>query len=133
MYFPYFYGRQMELLALRDVATDLAGWSITPVIEPVMTNPRDIASCLRRLRDAHSALYLVVNPSQGEFLNGVPDEWRQGVGDFVADASLVYPAHQVISEADAANLPAFLHRFPDRRVAIVLRQPHIAARIWRCS
>lgn len=32
MYFPYLYGRQNELLALRDIADDIANLNITPVI-----------------------------------------------------------------------------------------------------
>ncbi|MCV7287491.1 sce7725 family protein [Mycolicibacterium wolinskyi] len=128
MYFPYLYGRQYELLALRDVATDLAGWNnITPVIEPVMAKPGDLGRCLRRLQEVRSPMYLIVNPSQGEFETGVPDTWRQPISEFVADTSLVYPTHQVISEADAATLSEFLERFQGRRVGVVLRQPHISA------
>lgn len=127
MYFPYFYGRRMELLALRDVAIDLAGWgNITPVIEPVMSNPGDLSTCLSRLREVHASAYLIVNPNQGQFVSGVPTAWHQRVSEFVADASLIYPAHQVSSAADAASLGAFFERFEGRRVGVVLRQPHIS-------
>ncbi|MEN4475193.1 sce7725 family protein [Mycolicibacterium cosmeticum] len=124
MYFPYFYGRQNELLALRDVATDLTDWSITPVIEPAMSNPRDLARCVQEVQ---SGLYLVINPTRGQFGSGVPQEWRQRIDAVLSDDDGVYPTHQVVSEADAAALPGFLQQFNGRRVGVVLRQPHIAA------
>jgi hypothetical protein len=127
MYFPYLYGRQMELLALRDLATDLAGWAnIVPVIEPVMAKPGDLGRCLSELQEARSPLYLIVNPSQGQLRDGVPDAWRERVGEFIANASLLYPAHQVTTEEDASAVQAFYQRFSNRRVAVVLRQPRIS-------
>jgi hypothetical protein len=129
MYFPYFYGRQMELLALRDLALDLAGWGNTvPVIEPVMAKPGDLGRCLSALQEAGSPLYLIVNPSQGQFRDGVPDAWGERVGEFFPNASLLYPAYQVSTEDDVRTLQAFFQRFPDRRVAVVLRQPRMAPR-----
>lgn len=40
MYFPYVRGRQYELLALRELATNnLLGDYVTPIIEPVKLSP----------------------------------------------------------------------------------------------
>lgn len=92
-----------------------------------MTDPADLVRCLRRLQEVRTGVYLIVNPSQGQFRSGIPDEWRQPVSEFVVDTSSVYPAHQVVSENDAATLQAFLGQFDGRRAAIVLRQPQISA------
>lgn len=40
MYFPYLRGRQYELLALRELATNhLLGDYVTPIVEPVKLSP----------------------------------------------------------------------------------------------
>ena len=40
MYFPYFRGRQYELLALRElVQNGLLGDSVLPVVEPIKITP----------------------------------------------------------------------------------------------
>jgi len=117
----------MELLALRDLATDLAGWAnIVPVIEPVMAKPGDLGRCLSELQESRSPAYLIVNPSQGQLRDRVPEAWGECVAQFIPNGSLLYPAHQVSTEDDASALLAFYRRFPDRRVAVVLRQPRIA-------
>lgn len=127
MYFPYFYGRQVELLALRDVATDLAGRGvITPIIEPVMSKPGNLTTCLAKLQETGASLYLIVNPSQGELSSGVPENWRQNVSKVVAEDKAVFPTHQISTQADVAALPGFCEQFRDRRTGVVLRQPHIA-------
>lgn len=92
-----------------------------------MRKPNSLTTCVQRLQDVGSGLYLVVNPSQGQFGTGVPDTWRQPIDELVTAADFVYPTYQVVSEADMAALPAFLGRFGDRRVGVVLRQPRILA------
>jgi hypothetical protein len=124
MYFPYLYGRRVELLALRDNAGQLAGWgNVTPVVEPVKVDPGDLSRCLRTLQEKHARLYLITNPSHGDFVSGGRDEWRQSVQGFVEDAALVYPAYQISSQSDASALAAFFGEFEDRRVGIVVRTP----------
>lgn len=67
MYFPYFRGRQYELLALRDlVDRELVSRKIVPIIEPVKYSPT-----LKKTLDLFSAqnhpLGLIFNPEVGEF------------------------------------------------------------------
>jgi hypothetical protein len=66
MYFPYFRGRQYELLALRELTkSGLIGNSVLPVIEPVkLTSTLD--SALKAINDASLSAGLVFNPVVGE-------------------------------------------------------------------
>lgn len=67
MYFPYFRGRQYELLALRDlISQELISDKIVPIIEPVKYSPT-----LKKTLDLFSIhnhlLGLIFNPEVGEF------------------------------------------------------------------
>jgi hypothetical protein len=69
MYFPYFRGRQYELLALRELAKgNLLGKFVIPVIEPVkMTSTLD--SAIKAFNDAQLPIALVFNPAVGDLTN----------------------------------------------------------------
>lgn len=125
MYFPYLYGRGVELLALRDTADQLAGWgNIVPVVEPVKADPGALSRCLVTLQQKRARLYLITNPSRGDFASVGDSEWRQRIQGFIDDAALVYPAHQIASQSDADTLPAFFDEFDGRRVGIDVRTQH---------
>lgn len=127
MYFPYLYGRRFELLALRDIADQLAGWgNIVPVVEPVNVDPGDLRRCLRTLQEKRARLYLITNPSSGDFTSEGRDEWRQSADTFVEDTALVCPAHQIASQSDAEALAAFFQEFEDRPVGVVVRTQDLA-------
>lgn len=67
MYFPYFRGRQYELLALKElVKGGLLGNSVLPVVEPVKLMPT-FDSTLRAFADTKSKLGLVFNPAVGDY------------------------------------------------------------------
>ena len=71
MYFPYFRGRQYELLALKELATEkLISENIIPVIEPIkITSALDRA--VEAFGGANLPVALIYNPSVGE-LAGEP-------------------------------------------------------------
>jgi len=67
MYFPYFRGRQVELLALRDLVKDkLIGKYIFPVIEPVKLTAT-FNSTFQAFADMRSSIALIFNPRIGEY------------------------------------------------------------------
>lgn len=82
MYFPYFRGRQYELLALRDLTKGgLISKNILPVIEPVkLTSTLD--SALKAFADASLSAGLVFNPA---------------VGDLANDFSSILPLYELLS------------------------------------
>lgn len=67
MYFPYFRGRQYELLALKELArNNLIGKSIIPVIEPVK-NTSTLTTTIQEFEKAELPYSIVLNPAVGEF------------------------------------------------------------------
>ena len=67
MYFPYFRGRQYEMLALKELATEgLLGKSIIPVVEPVKLMST-FDTTLRVYLQNQYRIALVFNPTVGDF------------------------------------------------------------------
>ncbi|WP_099205535.1 sce7725 family protein [Scatolibacter rhodanostii] len=66
MYFPYFRGRQYELLALRDLATKgLITNSVHPIIEPVKLIPA-LKNSLAAFNTSNLSIGLILNPNVGD-------------------------------------------------------------------
>ena len=66
MYFPYFRGRQYELLALRELAqNNLLGDKVIPVVEPIKISPT-FAGTVKTFQDKQKQLALILNPNVGD-------------------------------------------------------------------
>ncbi|WP_206488394.1 sce7725 family protein [Rhodococcus sp. KRD162] len=66
MYYPYFRGKQFELIAIRESASLIASASFVPIIEPVRESLGGLERTLRSLTDAGAQAIVVVNPRHGD-------------------------------------------------------------------
>jgi hypothetical protein len=111
MYFPYFRGRQYELLALKELANDgLLSNSVIPVIEPVKLVKKDekfvipykmistFDITLQAFSKANQKIAIIVNPKVGDLIN-LPA--TQELLDSYLLADGVIPS--IIISASAAN------------------------------
>ena len=74
MYFPYLRGRQYELLALRELATNhLLGDYVTPIVEPVKLSPTLVNTMADFIKVNHS-IAIIRNPAVGTFMS----DWQDG-------------------------------------------------------
>ena len=100
MYFPYFRGRQYELLALKELATKrLISASVIPVIEPVKLIPA-LNSSLEAFHAASLPVGLIVNPYVGD-LTDEPEIINQKKKKFLT-ASDIIPSVLINESAEAA-------------------------------
>lgn len=65
MYFPYFRGKQFELLAIRDTAILLANAEFVPIIEPVKEALKGLSRALDAVCEAGGHAIVIVNPHHG--------------------------------------------------------------------
>ena len=66
MYFPYFRGRQYELLALRELAqNNLLGDMVVPVVEPIKISPT-FTIAVKTFQEKRQKFALVLNPQVGD-------------------------------------------------------------------
>lgn len=65
-YYPYFRGKQFELLAIREKAELIAEANFIPVIEPVRESMAGLERALDALHDSGAKAIVVVNPKHGD-------------------------------------------------------------------
>lgn len=66
MYYPYFRGKQYELITVRECAPILARSGFTPIIEPVKELLNGLTKALDAVNEVNGAAIVIVNPSHGD-------------------------------------------------------------------
>ncbi|MCX9472252.1 sce7725 family protein, partial [Vibrio cholerae] len=66
MYYPYFRGKQFELIAIREMAQLLADNNFIPVIEPVRESLNGLKRALEAINEAGGKAIVIVNPYYGD-------------------------------------------------------------------
>ncbi|MDG2532209.1 sce7725 family protein [Sphingomonas sp. HITSZ_GF] len=66
MYYPYFRGKQYELLTIRENAGLLSASNFVPIIEPVKESLGALKRALAAVRDAGGSAIVIVNPYHGD-------------------------------------------------------------------
>lgn len=66
MYYPYFRGKQFELLTIREMAPLLADKKFVPIIEPVRETLNGLKKALSAVCDAGGQTIVIVNPHHGD-------------------------------------------------------------------
>lgn len=98
MYFPYFRGRQYELLALKELAMrKLISSSVIPVIEPVKLIPA-LNNSLIAFQRASLPIGLIINPNVGD-LTDEPQIINQLLEKYVS-ASKIIPSILINENAE---------------------------------
>lgn len=128
MYFPFFYGRRSEFLALRALLKDHRSLDVlVPIIEPVKRNAADLARCIETFGKAKKALVVILNPDKFE-LNS-PDEakaWRKEILNVINMYDSILPTFRCISSTTLAEVNSFLKQFESRKVAIAYSSPALS-------
>ncbi len=87
-YYPYFRGKQFELIAIRECATPSLVKSFVPIIEPVRETLRGLEKSLEAVRDAHGKAILIVNPFYGDH-SGDSDSISNMIGTNYDDCEFI--------------------------------------------
>lgn len=66
MYYPYFRGKQFELIAIRETAALLATAGFTAIIEPVKESLNGLHRTLNAISEANGTAIVIVNPLHGD-------------------------------------------------------------------
>jgi len=66
MYYPYFRGKQFELILLRDNAKFLVQNKIHPIIEPVKSDFKALERAMKAINEEGGDCTLIVNPQVGQ-------------------------------------------------------------------
>ena len=66
MYYPYFRGKQFELITIREMAPLLAENNFIPIIEPVRESFNGLKKALGAIHEADGRAIVIVNPYHGD-------------------------------------------------------------------
>ncbi|MFC0130960.1 hypothetical protein CR105_05250 [Massilia eurypsychrophila] len=120
MYFPYVYGRQSELLALRSSSSScLEAGAVVPIVEPIVQKPSGFVKCMETLGKNGQQMIVVINPCQGELQGGAGSEWMKQVDAAIAAYPTVIPGFQCRPGVAMGHIQAFLTRYGDRNIALL--------------
>ncbi len=67
MYYPYFRGKQYELITIREMAPLLSKKSFVPIVEPVKKNLKNVQNALDSIISSDGKTILILNPQHGDF------------------------------------------------------------------
>lgn len=119
MYFPYFRGKQFELVAVRESAELLAQSGFVPIIEPVKETLNGLDRALEAICGAEGAAIVIVNPDYGDHA-GNGEEISRFLNDGFLEnknisAGILLNAHMSVDEAmelyhkHVGHTPVFVH------------------------
>lgn len=119
MYYPYFRGKQFELITIRETAGVMAQAGFVPIIEPVKETLKGLHKALQTVCEADGKAIVIVNPYVGDHQDngtGITGLLAQEFAENAAisagillrddmDVEEVY----ALFEAHAAHNPVFVH------------------------
>ena len=73
MYFPFFRGKQFELLAIRELSAFVSSDYVFPIIEPVKRSTNALKVALDSLVQHNVKFVTIINPTCGEFVKNSQD------------------------------------------------------------
>lgn len=126
MYYPYFRGKQFELITIRETAGVMAQAGFVPIIEPVKEPLKGLHKALQTVCEAGGKAIIIVNPYVGDHqdsgigITGLlaqefADNAAISAGILLRDGMNLADAHAHF-EAHAAHDPVFVHAgFADQK------------------
>lgn len=84
-YFPYFRGKQYELICIRENAELIMQAGFTPIIEPVKEQFSSLEKALKSLKDANANFLIIANPSVGEHAEFLKEDVLRVVTESISD------------------------------------------------
>jgi hypothetical protein len=68
-YFPYFRGKQYELITIRESTATLSASGFTPIVEPVKSQLSGLSKTIDATLEEGAGIIVIVNPRIGDFSN----------------------------------------------------------------
>ncbi|MBC8367882.1 sce7725 family protein [bacterium] len=111
MYYPYFRGKQFELIVIREQAALMAEHSITPIIEPVRESFVALTKALDALREAECPFILIANPQCGDLVGDTGPLRDEILGDLLEGWNFCCQGHLVTGETSSNEIEALESNF----------------------
>lgn len=117
-YYPYFRGKQFELIAIRENADLLAAADFVPIIEPVKQNLKGLKRALDAVADNQGQAVVIVNPFHGDVLDDV-DSIAQLLAENYNDNRQISAGILLTSDMPAQEICALVERFKEHSLTFI--------------
>lgn len=118
MYYPYFRGKQYELITLREMANVLTNSKIVPILESVKENHAGLEKCILELKKYTVPFIFVINPKHGDFKNN-----NETLVDFIEKNLKTYDKLQIGYIVDVhsnlVDVTSALSKFKDYKICLI--------------
>ncbi|WP_341363410.1 sce7725 family protein [Thalassospira sp. SN3W] len=133
MYYPYFRGKQNELIAIKEQAELISDHGFAPIIEPVKQNMNGLMRTLDALKESGAAAVLIVNPKHGDFRRR-NDQIIHLLSNRYSDYPDIRPGLLMDANSELVQFPGLRSQFVNRPVALVhkgFNEASVLARLIR--
>ncbi len=120
MYFPYFRGKQNELLMLRENAELISTAGFIPIIEPVKRNTNGMVKAITELITHNANLIFVVNPIHGDFCENHQEVINDDIQEIISEHSKNIILGIIADQStDLSEIQSILESHVDSLIAII--------------
>lgn len=118
MYYPFFRGKQFELLAIRESASVIADAGFNPLIEPVRETINGLQRTLQELISNGATASVIVNPRYGDHKHG-GDGLAAFLDDNFGENDAISPALLLTNNMSLESAIMDIERYQERSLTLL--------------
>ncbi|MBI5186930.1 MAG: sce7725 family protein [Nitrospinae bacterium] len=119
MYYPYFRGKQYELVTIRERAALMAENKFLPIIEPVKDNLSPLKRSIDELTKQEAKFILVVNPKFGDLKNNPTSLFKDLINDSLKGYTHLMLGYIVDANSNLIDIKDFVDEYKDFSLALI--------------
>lgn len=120
-YYPYFRGKQFELICIRKSAKIMADSGICPIIEPVKESLSGLQRAIDALHEARTPFILIGNPKLGDHAGGYLDSLQPVISKAISDKVDFSLGILVSSNPDDSSASKLLDSYQPDQISVIHR------------
>ena len=119
MYYPYFRGKQFELILLRDNAELISRNNFHPIIEPVKENFAALIRSANTLNEKEVTFSLIVNPQVPQKSVHISRILSELLDDAFKEYKNIYIGYILNAKSDPNDFIKLIEKYSDRKFTII--------------
>jgi hypothetical protein len=119
MYYPYFRGKQYELITIRERAALMAENKFVPIIEPVKDNLSPLKRSIDELTKHEAEFILVVNPKFGDLKNNPTSLFKDLINDSLKDYAYLMLGYIMDDNSNLIDIKDFIDEYKDFSIVLI--------------
>lgn len=119
MYYPFFRGKQYELITIRERAELIANNNICPIIEPVKANLSSLKKTVTELIEKNAKFIIVANPKFGDLRYNPLPLFDKLINEYLKDYENFTLGYIANSDCDLLEIKAFIDEYIGYSIALI--------------